>query len=594
MRAILLPLLFVASCASTSDTLAKLIDEEWRGRKAPIEGFENEVSPFDDPRPELLAKRIERDRATLAALEAIEPGSLELQGRVSHMMLTRELRDRIADFEHGAWRQPLTSDWGFHMQVAGRFRGRVLKSPEEAELWFDEMRKMPRLFELHIDNLRAGLEDGVSLPRAILEGYTDVMRVHVVDDPTQSVFYEPFANLPEHWDDWSRLAVEIDAMAAISDGPVKAYRELVAFFEDEYLPNARTNLGLAQCEGGRAWYEHLVRRFTTLDMTPEEVHALGLAEVARIRADMEATMVDAQFEGTFAEFLHFLRTDERFYAQTPEELLAYASFLSKRADAQLPRFFGRLPRLPYGVEPVPDAIAPRYTGGRYVPSNRPTKAGTYWVNTYALESRPLYVMPALTLHEAVPGHHLQISLAAELEDLPEFRRRTYVNAFGEGWALYCEYLGTEMGLYDDAYDEFGRQTYEMWRAARLVVDTGLHAFGWTRQQAVDYLSSNTALSLHECTTEVDRYISWPGQALSYKIGELEIRRLRADAEERLGGDFDLRDFHDQVIGYGALPLDALGVVIEDWVQGQLAGRASELTARTTATPLPATCQCTHL
>lgn len=595
MRTLALTLLALASCSSPGQRLDALIEDEWAGRSAPVPGFEEDLKPFQDPRPELLAARVERDRETLATLEAIDPAGLELQDRVSRMMLARELRDRIADFEHGEWRQPLTSDWGFHMAAAGRYRGRVLKSPEEAQLVLGELRKMPRYFDLEIANLRVGLEDGVALPREILDGYTDVMRVHVVEDPTRSVFYEPFASLPEHWEEADRVAVQQEARQAILEGPVRAYTELVRFFEEEYLPGARANLGLTDCPGGEAWYDHLVRRFTTLDLTAREVHELGLEEVARIRADMQVTMQEAGFEGTFPEFLAFLRTDERFYAKTPEELLAYASFLSKRADRVLPRFFGQLPRLPYGVEPVPDAIAPRYTGGRYVPSSRPTEAGLYWVNTYALESRPLYVMPALTLHEAVPGHHLQIALAAELEDLPEFRRRTYVNAFGEGWALYCEYLGTEMGLYDDPYDEFGRQSYEMWRAVRLVVDTGLHAFGWTRQQAIDYLASNTALSLHECTTEVDRYIAWPGQALSYKIGELEIRRLRTDAEERLGAAFDLRDFHDQVIGYGALPLDALGVVIEDWVRGQLAGEESTLPTRTAApAPPPPTCQCAHL
>ena len=408
-----------------------------------------------------------------------------------------------------------------------------------------------------VANLRRGLDDGVSLPRAILDGYDAGIEQHVVDDPDESVFFGPLSECSED--------LRAAGRAAITEAVVPAYRDLLTFWCGEYLPRTRTTTGLSEVPDGRAWYEHLVRRFTTLDTTPEAVHELGLTEVARIRADMERTMREAGFEGTFAEFLEFLRTDPQFYARSADELLAYASYLAKRADGALPRFFGRLPREPYGVAPVPEAIAPRFTAGRYVPSSRDTEAGFYWVNTYDLPSRPLYALPALTLHEATPGHHLQIALAAELEDLPEFRRHVYVNACGEGWALYCEYLGVEMGLYDDAYDEFGRQTYEMWRAARLVVDTGLHAFGWTREQAVDYLASNTALSLLECGSEVDRYVSWPGQALSYKAGELEIRSLRAWAEEQLGDAFDLRAFHDEVIGHGGMPLDVLGEVIEAWV-----------------------------
>jgi uncharacterized protein (DUF885 family) len=319
--------------------------------------------------------------------------------------------------------------------------------------------------------------------------------------------------------------------------------------------------------GGRALYAYLIRHFTTLDMTADQVHELGLSEVKRIRAEMDAVIAKTGFSGDFAAFLEFLRTDPRFYPKTAEELLKQAAYLAKKMDGKLPLLFGRLPRQPYGVEAVPDDIAPKYTAGRYVGAPLDSKrAGRYWVNTYALNSRSLYNLEALTLHEAVPGHHLQNALAKELTDLPKFRRYAHVNAFGEGWGLYSERLGLEAGFYTDPYSDFGRLTYEMWRACRLVVDTGLHAKGWTRQQAMDYLAGNTALSLHEVTTETDRYISWPGQALAYKMGELKIRELRKKSEQALGKRFDIRAFHDAVLANGTLTLPVLERRIEDFVR----------------------------
>jgi uncharacterized protein (DUF885 family) len=301
-------------------------------------------------------------------------------------------------------------------------------------------------------------------------------------------------------------------------------------------------------------------------MSAEEVFEIGQREVARIRAEMEAVIQETGFGGSFADFLHFLRTDPRFYAATPRELLREASYFSKKIDGKLPEYFGKLPRNTYGVEPVPEVLAPTYTSGRYSPGNpAKNRAGYYWVNTFNLPARPLYALPALTLHEAVPGHHLQISLAQELDGLPAFRRNTYLSAFGEGWALYCEWLGQEMGIYETPYEQFGRLTYEMWRACRLVVDPGLHVMGWTREQAIKFMADHTALSLHECTTEIDRYIGWPGQAVSYKIGELKIRELRQRAEQALGGRFDLRAFHDLVLSQGAVPLFVLEEMVLEWV-----------------------------
>ena len=395
---------------------------------------------------------------------------------------------------------------------------------------------------------------------------------HVVDDPTDSLFWEPFASFPPGVPKGEHEHLREAGRAAILEGATEGYRRFLDFMLGEYVPGARDSLGASELPDGRDYYAYLIRHFTTLELTPEEIHQTGLEEVARIRGEMETIIEAVEFSGSFADFLEFLRHDPQFYAQTPDELLKEAAWIAKRMDGELPRLFGRLPRLPYSVAPVPDHLAPKYTGGRYVPATPGgTRPGYYWVNTYALESRPLYVLEALSLHEAVPGHHLQMALASELDDLPPFRRFEYISAFGEGWGLYSEWLGLEAGFYADPYSDFGRLTYEMWRACRLVVDTGIHAMGWTRQQALDYLASNTALSIHEVTTEIDRYISWPAQALSYKLGELRIRALRREAEEALGERFDVRAFHDTVLANGTVPLP----VLERVVRADIAARSAQ-------------------
>ena len=349
---------------------------------------------------------------------------------------------------------------------------------------------------------------------------------------------------------------------------------------NEYRPGARSTLGASDLTNGREYYAYLIRHFTTLDLTADQVHEIGLKEVARIREEMNEVIREGGFEGNFADFLQFLRTDPRFYPKTPEQLLKEASYIAKRMDGKLPALFKTLPRLPYGVEPVPAPLAPKYTAGRYVGAPiGSTRPGYYWVNTHSLASRTLYTLEALTLHEAVPGHHLQNALRQELTELPDFRRFSSFNAFGEGWGLYSERLGLEAGFYMDPYSNFGRLTYEMWRACRLVVDTGLHAMGWTRQQAMDYLASNTALSLHEIRTETDRYISWPGQALAYKLGELKIRELRARSEKALGERFDIREFHDAVLLNGSIPLSVLEDQIDLFIEQQLSKADSRKRSR---------------
>jgi uncharacterized protein (DUF885 family) len=344
----------------------------------------------------------------------------------------------------------------------------------------------------------------------------------------------------------------------------------------EYIPGARETIGASELPNGKEYYDFLVRHHTTLDVTPEQVHEIGLREVERIRGEMmaiiEGLKSEGEFEGDFDDFLEFLRTDPRFFPTSGEQLLKEASFISKKMDGELPALFKTLPRQPYGVAPVPAHIAPKYTAGRY--SGAPidgTKAGFYWVNTYGLESRPLWALTALTLHEAVPGHHLQNALRQELTDLPNFRRYSGINAYGEGWGLYSEWLGIEAGMYDNPYDDFGRLSYEAWRACRLVVDTGMHAMGWSRQKTMDYMIANTALSLHEITTETDRYISWPGQALAYKMGQIKIQELRRRAESRLGSNFDVREFHDVILLDGPVPLTVLEAQIEAFIERSSGG-----------------------
>ena len=388
-----------------------------------------------------------------------------------------------------------------------------------------------------------------------------------MESPEKSVFWKPFEHFPAAIPEADRERLRKEGRQAVTDSAVAGYRKFLDFYRKEYLPGTRTTIAAADLPNGRAFYAHQIRRYTTLDLSPDEIHKIGLAEVDRISKEMDAVMKQTGFQGDHAAFVQFLRTDPRFYAKTPQELLERSAWVAKTIDGKLPSLFKTLPRLPYTVQPVPDSIAPKYTAGRYVESPQgSTQPGIYWVNIYKVETRPLYNVTALTLHEAVPGHHLQIALSHELSDLPDFRRYSYISAFGEGWGLYSEWLGLEAGVYTDAYSNFGRLSYEMWRACRLVVDTGVHAKGWTRQQALDYLGSHTALPLHEVETEVDRYISWPGQALSYKLGELKIKELRRRSEQALGPRFDLRDFHDVVLGSGSVPLDVLEKNVNAWIE----------------------------
>jgi uncharacterized protein (DUF885 family) len=552
--------------------LHDLFEREWESRLRNDPLFATRVGrhEYDHLMPSAaradLEVEIEETRGFLAELDAIAPDALSVSDRISFLIFRNQLEDRIADFEFGSYQVPFNADSGFHIGLARLPDNVPLRTAEDYRRYVSRLDAVGAYVDQHIANMREGIERGMVLPRAVLGGFEGTMSAHVVAAPNESLFYEPFAEIPATVPEADREALRREGRRAVMEVVVPAYERLLRFFTEEYLPNARETLGASELPDGERYYAYQVKHFTTLDLTPREIHEIGLAEVARIQEEMRAIIDEVGFRGSFADFLELLRTDPRFYASTPEELLKEASYIAKKMDGQLPRFFKTLPRLPYGVEPVPDHMAPKYTGGRYVGAPEGgTRAGTYWVNTYKLDSRPLYTLESLTLHEAVPGHHLQNALANELDGLPDFRRYSYISAFGEGWGLYSEWLGIEAGFYTDPYRDFGRLTYEMWRAARLVVDTGVHSMGWSRQQVIDYLKDHTALSVHECTTETDRYISWPGQALAYKIGELEIRKLRRRAEAALGERFDIREFHDAVLLNGAVPLPVLGEEIDRFI-----------------------------
>ena len=519
--------------------------------------------------PEFLAEQYKNKTQLLADLDAVDAAKLSDENQINLSIIRAQVQNSVDEYVFNAHYMPLTSEYGFHSGLSYIINSSQYKEEQDLETYLARLAQIPRFFQQNIHWMKKGLETGLTQPKVVLEGYEDSINTYIVDDVTQSEFYKPFLTNTASLSESDFYALQQQAKTVLKNKVIPAYKGYLTFFTEQYRPGARTSIGISETPNGKAFYKNRTKYYTTTDMTPKEIHELGLKEVARIRGEMEAVIKEVGFKGSFAEFIHFLRTDPQFYATTPEQLLKEASYIAKKMDAQLPKLFHTLPRKPYGVAPVPASIAPKYTTGRYSGSNRNDEAGYYWVNTYALDKRPLYVLEALTLHEAVPGHHLQISLNAELENLPSYRRDAYLSAFGEGWGLYSEYLGLEAGFYQDPYSRFGRLTYEMWRAARLVVDTGMHMYGWSRERAMNFMSENTALSLHNVKTETDRYISWPAQALSYKIGELTIKRLRVEAEQALGPNFDIREFHHQVLRHGSVPLSVLETQVRLYIKNEL-------------------------
>ncbi len=563
-----------AQPADAAAALHALFEDEWNSRLAryPLFASGQGVTDYNDRladvSPAAQQRNLDEDREFLARLAGIDRAALSANDRISHELFEFIVGHRARLAEYRPYRIPILSDAGFHIRVQRMYESMPFRSVEDYEQYLARLRAIDGYFEQNIANMRAGIADGFTQPQAILQGIVASISGPIVEDPEQSVFHAPFRNLPEHFDAASAERLRTAGRSAIAESVIPAYRKFLAFFTEEYIPGARQTLGASSLDDGRAYYEELTRFFTTQqDANPDAIHELGLREVARIRSEMEDIIREVEFEGDFAEFIEHLRTDPQFYADTPQQLLKEASYIAKRLDGQMPAFFRTLPRMPYGVEPVPDDIAPNYTTGRYwgAPADG-RRGGYYMVNTYALDKRPLYTLAALTAHEGVPGHHHQNALRNEIEDLPNFRRSFYPHAFGEGWGLYSEKLGIEMGIYQTPYDHFGRLSYEMWRAVRLVVDTGIHYRGWGREQAQDFLAENSALSLHNVRTEIDRYISWPGQALAYKIGELHILELRERAERELGANFDIRDFHDAILLSGGVPLDLLEYEIDRHIE----------------------------
>lgn len=553
--------------------LERLLEDAWQQRleNDPLMATRVGVHRYNHLLPQVTETDWRRRRSQyeehLDRLSTIDRTALSRQDQIDYDIFRQLTEGWIGEIDYHAYRMPLTAGSGFHTEFPQLPDRMPLATTDDYEDYVSRLEAFLEYTRQNLQLMRTGLETGHTLPRVALEGYEPQVRSHVVEDPTDSLLYAPFEDFPEAVPEADRQRLRAAGRRAIERSVVPAYRELDAFLGEEYLPATRTAPGASELPRGEDFYSHRVKYFTSLPLTPREVHETGLSEVARIRREMKQVIEETGFEGDFAAFVDFLRTDERFYAKTPEELLRRVSWVLKQMDGKLPELFGHLPRTPYGVKPVPDFLAPKiYTAYYEPPAGDGSRAGYYAVNTYNLPSRPLYEIEALSFHEAVPGHHLQIALQQEIEDLPELRRFEGFTAFTEGWALYSERLGLESGFYEDPYSNFGRLTYEMWRALRLVVDTGIHAFGWNRQKAIDYMAENSALSVHNITTEVDRYISWPGQALAYKTGELEIRRLRAQAEDALGPRFDLRGFHDVVLGSGAVPLPVLEANVERWIE----------------------------
>ncbi|WP_047247336.1 DUF885 domain-containing protein [Maribacter thermophilus] len=528
--------------------------------------YDSSKYPLGRYLPEIYKKDAVFAEKKLKELEEIQVNHLSETDGISLELLRFSLTNRVDRFKHGLYLNPIQADQGFHLSL--NYRIRPIRSYEDAKRYLSVLNDIPRFADEHFVVLRSSLKKGVSQPKVIFDGYESTYNQHITDRIEDNQFYEPFKNLPNTLTGAQKDSIMEAAKVAIEKSVVPTFKKIKTFFEKEYLPQTRSTLGISDTPGGKEAYQNRIDYFTTThSYTANDIHEIGLKEVARIKKEMQEIITSVGFKGEFVDFLEFLRTDSQFYVTEGEDLLKEARNIAKQIDAKLPAYFSTLPRKPYGVKKVPDALAPKYTGGRYSGSRSATEPGYYLVNTYKLESRPLYVLPSLTLHEAVPGHHLQMSLNQEMSDsIPRFRRNMYLSAFGEGWALYTEFLGDEMGMYKTPYEKFGKLTYEMWRAARLVVDTGIHAKGWTKQQVLDFMKNNTALSLHEINTETDRYIAWPGQALSYKMGELKIRELRKKAEKVLGPDFDIRKFHDVILGQGTVTLPILERRVHNYIE----------------------------
>jgi uncharacterized protein (DUF885 family) len=554
-----------------SEELRTLIADEWETRvtEDPLLATYTGDHRFNDRLPGMaeadFARRMGQMRGFLKRLAEIDRKALPVADALDYDIFGRLLSNDLRLLEFRAYRLPVSRAGGFHMYFPELHLQVPLDTIHDYENYIARLNAFERYVNDHIEVMETGLREGQVPPSCTLTGVDESIRAQIVDEPEKSQLYQPFTKFPASFSEADSLRLAKAGAAAIRDSILPGFSAFLRFFVDKYLPAGRDGIAAADLPDGRTYYQHCIQYFTSLDLTPEEIHQTGLDEVHRIKAEMEGVIKQVGFKGDFKAFIEFLRTDPRFYVTTPEALLEKTSLVLKRMDGELPRIFKTLPRLPYGIREIPAYAAPGNTAAYYQPGTGDgTRAGYYYVNTYDLPSRPIYEIEALSLHEAVPGHHFQIALQQEL-DLPNYRRFGGFTSFVEGWALYSERLGLETGFYTDPYSNFGRLSYEIWRACRLVVDTGMHALGWSRQQAIDYMAANTSSTMLNIINEVDRYIAWPGQALAYKIGELNIRALRTHAERDLGPRFDLREFHDVVLTSGAVPLDVLEEMVAAWV-----------------------------
>nr|WP_315765089.1 DUF885 family protein [Sphingomonas sp. Y38-1Y] len=555
------PLAAQTAAATPDPRLKALYDAEWAFRSrefADLADAKPGEPSADDHLPSVTPAAYQRRLAywkdMLAKVDAIPVAGLSDEDRMNHAVFRTYLWEQVNNIEYRTYEAPFNSDSFFWTGLSPR---RPYARTIDYRRYLGRMRDVPRYFDEQIANMRAGLSRGYSVPSVTTTGRDKTIEPFAAAGETNP-FFKPFAEMPASIPLAERTALQAEARQVIATTLAPAYAKLLAFMRTEYLPKTRRTIDAQSLPDGRRFYQDRIREYTTLDLTPDQIHQIGLKEVARIDADMQATMKETGFNGSFPEFLKFMRTDPRFYARTPKELLSLSAYVVKKMDGKLKDNFATLPRYRFTILPVPDEIAPIYTSGR-------GGLDACLMNTYDLAQRPLYNIPALTLHECNPGHSFQAAVALEAPERPRFRQETYFSGYGEGWGLYTEWLGKELGIYEGPYEEFGRQTFEMWRAARLVVDTGIHAKGWTRSQAIDYFTQHTALAPLDIANEVDRYISWPGQALAYKLGELSIRRMRAKAEKALGDRFDIRRFHDTVLGMGSVPLSTFEDEIDRFI-----------------------------
>jgi uncharacterized protein (DUF885 family) len=555
-----------------ADTRFKaLYSREWAWREDQFADDEDGNKPVVDHLPKVdpatQAMRLAYWQAVMKELDAIPRDQLSAHARIDYDVYKPQIAVLIASQKFRDYEMPVNSDTTFWTDLGYTAR-RTFKTPNDYTSWIAQMRDVARYFDEQTEEMRAGLKRGFTPPQVTLEG-RDASLTNVIDaKPEDSLFYVPFKDMPGIAPD-RQAALRAEAIDVIRTRVQLAYAQMLKFMRDEYVPGARKTLAAEAMPDGKAWYRAQIVEYTTLDEDPAEIHALGVREVARLHQQMIDVMKETGWKGDFPSFLQYLRTDPRFYPRTAQALLDRAAWIAKTFDGKASQFFGLLPRARFAIKPVPDDLAPFYTAGRGGP-------GVYLVNTYDLPHRPLYNLVALTLHESAPGHAFQMPLAAEDKSLPDFRRYTYISAYGEGWALYSEWLGLEMGMYDDPYDKFGMLGYQIWRAARLVVDTGIHSQGWTREQAIQYMHDYTALPDHEIATEVDRYIAWPAQALSYYLGEMAIRAAREKAEKALGPKFNIRAFHDTVLQLGSVPLPVLTARIDGFIADGGVGPYPEL------------------